>query len=104
MVGVVRVEVELEECFELSELNLPRDRHVEEGVWLHDWVEWLRVLVVLVHVLVFELIRIVLIVGLFKLASIGFLQVIVNAAHPGTLSMNRFCHSNLFLNPNSNFI
>ena len=50
---------------EFTEVDLTCNGDVEERVGLHLWRERLRVLVVLIHVFVFELVGIVFIVGLF---------------------------------------
>ena len=47
---------------ELSEFNLSAHRQVKKGVRLHLRIESLRVLMILVHVLIFELLRIVLVI------------------------------------------
>ena len=76
---------------ELSEVDLTGNRHVEETVWLHLRLERLRVLVVLVHVFIFEFLRLIFIIFLiFRLRVVA--AHIVNICECGADLVYLLCH------------
>ena len=57
---------------EFAKLDLAGHSQVEEGVWLNAWLEYLRVVVIPVHVFVLELVGILLLVSLVLELAVFF--------------------------------